>query len=70
MSEVTGALAGAEVVLADGGALWELHEASVTTADAAQTTSAADECMRKKFTVVTLHPVSRQAESGSWRLSA
>jgi hypothetical protein len=58
MSEVTGALAGAEVVLADGGALWELHPANVMTADAAKTTSAADGFTRDKFTVVTLHPVS------------
>jgi hypothetical protein len=43
-------------VLADGVVLWELHAASVMTADAAQATSATEVFIRKEFTIVTLHP--------------
>jgi hypothetical protein len=45
-----------EDVPADGVVLSELHAASVMTADAVQTTSAAEEYKREEFTVVTLHP--------------
>lgn len=51
-----GVLAGPDDVLADGVVSWELHATSVTTVDAAQTTSAMKECRRMEFTVVTLHP--------------
>jgi hypothetical protein len=40
----------------DEAGLSELHAASVKTADAAQTTSAAEEYVRKEFTVATLQP--------------
>jgi hypothetical protein len=44
----------------DEAGLSELHAASVTTADAAQTTSPTEEYIRKEFTGVTLQPqVSR-----------
>jgi hypothetical protein len=49
-----------EDVSFDEAGLSELHAASVTTADAAQTTSPTEEYIRKKFTGVTLQPpVSR-----------
>ena len=45
-----------EEVSFDDAGLSELHAASVTTADAAQTTSPTEEYVRKEFTVVTLQP--------------
>ena len=51
-----GALVEAEDVSFDEAGLSELHAASVTTADAAQTTSPTEEYVRKEFTVVTLQP--------------
>jgi hypothetical protein len=51
-----GALTDPADVLADGVVRWELHAASVMTADAAQATNATEVFIRKEFTVVTLHP--------------
>lgn len=57
-SAITDELADPEDVLADGADLWELHPASMTTADAPQAASATEGYTRKKFTVVTLQPRS------------
>jgi hypothetical protein len=54
-----GVLADPEDVLPDGVVLSELHAATITTADATQTTNATEEYTRKEFTVVTLHPRHR-----------
>jgi hypothetical protein len=49
----------------DEAGLSELHAASVTTADAAQTTSPTEEYVRKEFTVVTLQPADLRPASWS-----